>query len=151
MLNRLGSEGGIQAVVVHRLAEVPDLVWLMKELSDRNVYLVSLADEIDTRPFDLRGAGQGRVLRAVADWAGAIDARFQEEEEAGAAEGESKTEPPLRAMTGKEIKRIKEKLASRNGPGAEGEVAATGDLMDWVCGEFGVSAKQAQGWLNDFV
>lgn len=160
LVKRLEGEGGIQVVVVHRFSEVPDMVWLLKVLADHNVYLVSVGDEIDTRPFDIPGAGQERFLKAMAGWAAAMDKRYQEEE--GEAEEAAKvlldiqkatgSDQPLRAMNTKEIKGIK---AKRTELGVvysadDADDTAGAELEGWVMSEYGVSQVQASKWLAEF-
>ena len=164
LIERVGtSAGGIQAVVVHRLAEVPDLVWLMKALHDNSVFLVAVADEVDTTPFTMCGAGQGRFLAAVAGWAAAADAAYEAEESveatvaAPAVPGVS-TEPAalqaaatasfeplahdwleLRQITVRELRQLR---------WAKGNIAVD-YLPEWVAAKCGVSLKQSAAWIQE--
>lgn len=153
LMTRLEGEGGIQVVVVYRMPEVPDLVWLLKVLAEKGVYLVSIEDEIDTRPYGLTGAGQGRFVNAVARWVKA-NYRSEEEEETkgGVTGGEVREDQPLRAMTGKEIKAIKAKRAELGVmySADDADDVAGAVLEEWVMRELGVSKVQASVWLAEF-
>jgi hypothetical protein len=89
-------QGGIQAVVVYSVDDIPVAVPLAAELLP--FFLVSIRDEIDTRASSATGQAQGRVIAALARQATLLRIR---RESAALLEGMTREVAEYRAITKK--------------------------------------------------
>jgi hypothetical protein len=61
-------EGNVQCVVLGSLGDCEDVMELAGVVVSKGAFLVSLGDEVDTRPYGQVQSGQGRMLEGMARW-----------------------------------------------------------------------------------